>query len=105
MTSQRGHTASCAGGFVCSSLSVTVRLDRHRAHLSQQSRRSVVRTRRRIQDLYADQGKWKDKYRINHSNLVMQLFECGFVLGDNSANQERIEVFMRRRFPVAADDD
>lgn len=58
-----------------------------------------------IQGLYTDQGKWKDKYRINHSNLVMQLFECGFVLGDNSANQERIEAFMRRRFPVAADDD
>lgn len=61
--------------------------------------------RRRIQDLYTDQGNWKNKYRINHSNLVMQLFECGFVLGDNLTNQERIEAFMRRRFPVAADDD
>ena len=65
----------------------------------------MVRTSPPIQGLYTDQGKWKDKYRINHSNLVMQLFECGFVLGDNSANQERIEAFMRRRFPVAADDD
>ena len=58
-----------------------------------------------IQGLYTDRGKWKDKYRINHSNLVMQLFECGFVLGDNSANQERIAQFMRRRFSVVTDDD
>lgn len=34
----------------------------------------------------------------------MQIFECGGVLGDNSANQVRIEAFMRRRFPVAEDD-
>lgn len=57
-----------------------------------------------IQGLYTDNNKWKNKYRVNHSNLVMQLFECGFVLGDNSANQARIEEFMRRRFPVAEDD-
>lgn len=58
-----------------------------------------------IRDLYTDRGKWKDKYRINHSNLVMQLFECGFVLGDNSGNQDRIDEFMRQRFPVVTDDD
>lgn len=61
-----------------------------------------------IRGLYTDHGKWhgrSDRYRINHSDLVMQLFECGFVLGDNSANQDRIDEFMRRRFPVVTDDD
>lgn len=56
-----------------------------------------------IRRLYTDHGKWhgmSSKYRINHSNLVMQLFECGFVLGDNSRNAARIARFMRRRFPV-----
>ena len=57
-----------------------------------------------IQRLYTDYGKWYAKsslYRINHSNLVMQLCECGFVLGMNNNNGARIEEFMRRRFPVS----
>ena len=56
-----------------------------------------------IKTLYTDHGKWyrtKELYRINHTNLVMQLFECGFVLGDNSQNSRRIKKFMKRRFPV-----
>ena len=56
-----------------------------------------------IKRLYTDCGKWyarQDRYRINHSNLVMQLFECGFVLGMNDRNANRIRKFMRRRFPV-----
>ena len=56
-----------------------------------------------IQNLYTDHGRWyarSDRYRVNHSNLVMQLFECGFVLGLNADNQERIAEFMRERFPV-----
>ena len=56
-----------------------------------------------IRNLYTDFGKWyarKGCYRINHSNLVMQLFECGFVLGMNKDNQRRIKRFMRHRFPV-----
>lgn len=59
-----------------------------------------------IQELYVDKGKWPAKsnsWRINHSNLVMQLCECGFVLG---AKQDpiRIEKFMRARFPVSVID-
>ena len=56
-----------------------------------------------IRTLYTDYGKWyarSKRYRINHSNLVMQLFECGFVLGFNTTNQARIERFMKKRFPV-----
>lgn len=56
-----------------------------------------------IQDLKPRSKEWParpGKYRINHTNLVMQLFECGFVLGTNSNNAERIKAFMRRRFPV-----
>ena len=56
-----------------------------------------------IQRLYTDYAKWYAKgncYRINHSNLVMQLFECGFVLGKNTNNANRIAEFMQRRFPV-----
>ena len=52
-----------------------------------------------IQSLYTDKNKWRGGYRINHSNLVMQLFECGFVLGSDQ-NGDRIEDFMRCRFPV-----
>lgn len=55
-----------------------------------------------IRRLYTDFGKWygkQNRYRINHSNLVMQLFKCGFVLGANQ-DPERINDFMRRRFPV-----
>ena len=55
-----------------------------------------------IRDLYTDYGKWyarQGHYRINHSNLVMQLFGCGFVLGADQ-DPERIEIFMRNRFPV-----
>lgn len=55
-----------------------------------------------IRQLYTDFGKWfarKNCYRINHSKLVMQLFECGFVLG-SSQDEQRITQFMRRRFPV-----
>lgn len=47
-------------------------------------------------------SKWfakREQHRINHSNLVMQLFQCGFVLGSNSHNQDRISEFMRRVFP------
>ena len=38
----------------------------------------------------------RGKYRINHSNLVEQLFECGFLLGDNSANEARIDARMSK---------
>ena len=56
-----------------------------------------------IRDLYTDFGKWyakRQSYRINHSNLVMQLFKCGFLLGSNTNNSHRISEFMSRRFPV-----
>ena len=56
-----------------------------------------------IKMLYTDYGKWyarQNRYRINHSNLVVQLFECGFVLGLNDSNGARIAEFMGRRFPV-----
>ena len=56
-----------------------------------------------IRNLYTDQGKWyakRESWRINHSNLVMQLFECGFLLGKNSENGERIREYMEIRFPV-----
>ena len=56
-----------------------------------------------IHRLYTDYGKWfarLNRYRINHSNLVMQLVECGFVLGMNNENSDRIAEFMRLRFPV-----
>ena len=59
-----------------------------------------------MRQLFTDQGKWfarREKYRINHTNLVFQLLECGFLLGDNSENTERIEEFMRRRFPSIAE--
>jgi len=52
--------------------------------------------------LYTDQGKWyarRESYRVNHSNLVFQLFECGFLLGNNADNEERIQEFMANRFP------
>lgn len=56
-----------------------------------------------IIDELRDQGKrWHGKpnqRRINHSNLVMQLFECGFVLGLNN-DYDRLDGFMKRRFPV-----
>ena len=55
-----------------------------------------------IRKLYTDYGKWyarRGHWRINHSDLVMQLFECGFVLGAKQ-DPKRIERFMRRRFPV-----
>ena len=60
-----------------------------------------------VRELYTDHGKWygrADRYRINHSDLVMQLLNCGFVLGPNQDRQERIQEFMRRRFPVRNDD-
>ena len=56
-----------------------------------------------INDLITDFGVWharKNKSRINHSKLVMQLFECGFVLG-NIQDVDRIERFMSEQFPVA----
>ena len=55
-----------------------------------------------IRGLYTDYGKWfarQNRYRINHSNLVVQLFGCGFVLGAHQ-DPTRIEKFMRQRFPV-----
>lgn len=55
-----------------------------------------------IQSFFTDHGKWyarKQYYRINHSQLVLQLLECGFVLGDVQ-NHARIRKFMRKRFPV-----
>ena len=54
-----------------------------------------------VKDLCTDKGKWSSDYRINHSNLVMQLCECGFVLGpnDKKENGDRIEKFMAKRFP------
>lgn len=57
-----------------------------------------------IERLYTDNDQWRDGFRINHSNLVMQLFECGFVLGMNNENGDRIEEFMRMRFPVPEHD-
>ena len=56
-----------------------------------------------MERLYTDQGKWfarRESYRVTHSNLVLQLFECGFLLGVNSDNEERITEFMTRRFPA-----
>ena len=53
-----------------------------------------------IKGLYTDKNKWRGGYRINHSNLVMQLFECGFVLGMNDQNGARIDAFMKKKFPV-----
>ena len=56
-----------------------------------------------IQELNPRSRAWParpGKYRINHTNLVMQLFECGFVLGTNSEYAERIKEFMRQKFPV-----
>ena len=56
-----------------------------------------------IVDTFTDRGRrWYARgrqRRINHSNLVMQLCECGFVLGRNQ-NSQRIVEFMSRRFPV-----
>ena len=52
-----------------------------------------------VKELVTDQGHWRtDSCRINHTSLVMQLLECGFLLGDNSGNQGRIKLFMGRRF-------
>ena len=54
-----------------------------------------------IRWLYTDYGSWRarqNRYRINHSKLVMQLFKCGFVLGVKQ-DQERIREFMKRQFP------
>ena len=53
-----------------------------------------------IQGFYTDNNKWREGYRINHSNLVMQLFECGFVIGSNAQHGTRITEFMHRQFPV-----
>ena len=55
-----------------------------------------------MEQLYTDQGKWfarRQSYRVNHSNLVLQLFECGFLLGENGGNEQRIQNFMANRFP------
>ena len=56
-----------------------------------------------IVDTLTDRGKrWPARAgqrRINHSNLVMQLFECGFVLGSDQ-NRDRIMEFMSKRFPA-----
>ena len=55
-----------------------------------------------IDSRISDVGKWpakQNRCRINHSNLVMQLFECGFVLGANQ-DQDRIKAFMSQRFPT-----
>lgn len=55
-----------------------------------------------IPDLNPVYGQWfaqQYRYRINHTNLVMQLFKCGFVLGMNN-NAERIACFMRQQFPT-----
>ena len=41
-----------------------------------------------IQRLYTDKNKWRGGYRINHSNLVMQLFECGFVFRQEQSQQQ-----------------
>ena len=56
-----------------------------------------------MRGLCTDHGKWYAKrglWRINHSNLVMQMFECGFVLGKNSGHEQRIADFMKVRFSV-----
>ena len=54
-----------------------------------------------IKSLYST-SKWfarRESFRINYTELVFQLFECGFILGQNSRNQRRIDTFMKKRFP------
>ena len=58
-----------------------------------------------VRDLSADHGAWyrrPDSYRINHYNLVMQLFECGFLLGANRHNKDRIDKFIEDQLPNCA---
>lgn len=46
-------------------------------------------------------GEWYargGRYRINHTNLVLQLFACGFTLGFNAKNSERITEMMNSKF-------
>lgn len=55
-----------------------------------------------VENLVTDQGAWfmrANSYRINHTNLFMQLLECGFLLGRNEENLERIHRQMAQRFP------
>ena len=55
-----------------------------------------------IRDFNPVCGQWHERpdlYRINHTNLVMQLFECGFVLGRDQ-DAERVANFMKQKFPV-----
>ena len=54
-----------------------------------------------VEDLRSS-SKWfarENRYRINHTNLVMQLFGCGFILGLNSENNERITKMIASKFP------
>ena len=56
-----------------------------------------------IESLITGSKQWhakKQNYRINHSNLVMQLFGCGFLLGLNGPNQDRINRFMKEKFSL-----
>lgn len=53
-----------------------------------------------VADLITDRGKWHgrpDDARINHSNLMFQLFECGFLLGQNH-DRVRINRMIGERF-------
>ena len=55
-----------------------------------------------VKKLVADSGKWKqDRARINYTSLVEQLFECGFVVGENTSPSQmtRIDSYMRKKFP------
>ena len=52
-----------------------------------------------VSNLITDRSKWHgrpDCARINHSELMHQLFACGFVLGQVQ-NSERIREMIRRR--------
>lgn len=55
-----------------------------------------------ILKVYTDYGKWhkkRNQHRINHTNLFFQLCECGFVLGKNQDNGNRIANFLENKFP------
>ena len=54
-----------------------------------------------IRNIRTEYGRWHlkpGKYVIHHTKLARQLFECGFLLGYNKHNQDRVTEFMRARF-------
>ena len=55
-----------------------------------------------FKEIQTDKDQWSGKgvCRINHTKLVYQLFECGFLLGKMSDyGPDRIEEYMKKRFP------